>query len=278
MNKKRIAFIGAGKVGNTLGKFLSEEGITVSGYYSRHRESAQAAARFTGSSCFDTYRELVENSDVIFLTVPDGEIQNVFQQLTSYELRGKQICHCSGALSAAEAFIGIEHYGAAGASIHPLFPISSKEQSYRELSDAFFCLEGAEEIVKPWGDFLRTRTAGVKQIGGDQKVAYHAACAIASNLYCGLMQLSLELLEPCGFSKEEGLQALAPLVRSNVSHILQDGPVTALTGPVERGDYLTVNKHREVISEGNDLQIYDSLTNKLKELAKQKHLKETQTI
>ena len=42
----RIGFIGAGKVGVSLGKFFREGGLPVSGYYNRHREAAQAAADF----------------------------------------------------------------------------------------------------------------------------------------------------------------------------------------------------------------------------------------
>ena len=40
----KIGFIGAGKVGVSLGKFFREGGLTVTGYYNRHRDAAQAAA------------------------------------------------------------------------------------------------------------------------------------------------------------------------------------------------------------------------------------------
>ena len=40
----KTGFIGAGKVGFTLGKFFAENNIQVTGYYSRRRESAKEAA------------------------------------------------------------------------------------------------------------------------------------------------------------------------------------------------------------------------------------------
>ena len=43
----RIGFIGAGKVGFTLGKYFREHGIEVTGYYSRSIQSASEAAEFT---------------------------------------------------------------------------------------------------------------------------------------------------------------------------------------------------------------------------------------
>ena len=50
----KIGFIGAGKVGFSLGRFFVQGGIPVTGYYSRHRESAVEAAAFTGTEQYDT--------------------------------------------------------------------------------------------------------------------------------------------------------------------------------------------------------------------------------
>lgn len=134
----RIGFIGAGKVGFSLGRFMKEGGVQVTGYYNRHREGAIEAAEFTGSNCYDNLEELVQSSDAIFLTVPDNKITEVYESIRRLDIRNKMICHCSGAMSAREAFPGIEEHGAAGYSIHPLFPVSDKLTSYRELGGAFF--------------------------------------------------------------------------------------------------------------------------------------------
>ena len=45
----RIGFIGAGKVGCSLGKYLKENGYTVSGYLSRNYENSKFASEFTES-------------------------------------------------------------------------------------------------------------------------------------------------------------------------------------------------------------------------------------
>ena len=137
-----IGFIGAGKVGFSLGKWFAQNGVTVTGYWSRRRESAGEAALFTGTQAFDSAEALVRASDVIFLTVPDGTIPTVYETLRGFELTEKQLCHCSGALTAREAFPGAESLCAGLYSIHPLFPISSKDAAWRELPGAFFCLEG----------------------------------------------------------------------------------------------------------------------------------------
>lgn len=85
----KIGFIGAGKVGVSLGKFFREGGLPVTGYYNRHREAAQAAADFTESACFDSAQAVADASDVIFLTVPDNKIREVYESLRGVDLRGK---------------------------------------------------------------------------------------------------------------------------------------------------------------------------------------------
>ncbi|MGN0385304.1 MAG: Rossmann-like and DUF2520 domain-containing protein [Lachnospiraceae bacterium] len=267
----KVGFIGAGKVGFSLGRFLSDNGIQVTGYYSWHIESARQAAEFTDSKCYEEMELLVKDSDVVFLTVPDGAIKSIYEQIKSYDISNKQICHCSGALSSTEVFSDVKKKGAYGYSIHPLFPISDKLNSYKEMPGAFFCLEGDGPGIKEWESFFRNHCKGVKLIDSKNKVKYHAACAIASNLYCALIQESLELLKDCGFDKQEALEALAPLVESNVKHILEEGPENALTGPVERGDVGTVEKHIHCLSDTVSREMYLAATRKLISIARQKN-------
>ena len=73
----RIGIIGAGKVGTTLGKYLSIHGKNVTGFYSRTHESADEAATFAETETYSSLCKLVEKSDVIFITTPDGVIPQV---------------------------------------------------------------------------------------------------------------------------------------------------------------------------------------------------------
>ena len=60
----RIGFIGAGKVGFSLGRYLAEGGVTVTGYYSRNSRSAREAAEFTGEhSCRPLFQVSAEKGD-----------------------------------------------------------------------------------------------------------------------------------------------------------------------------------------------------------------------
>ena len=265
----KVGFIGAGKVGFSLGRYFADNGIELTGYYSRTAESARKAAEFTGSEFYSQPDGLISASDAVFLTVPDGAIKETYLSLTKYKLTGKQLCHCSGAMSATEAFPDISAYGALASSIHPLFPVSSKEESYKELGNAFFCIEGdcADEwsgILSRMGNSVRIITSGIKR-------RYHAACSVASNLVCGLMQESVQMLEQCGFTADEALAALEPLAMSNIRRIFAVGPTAALTGPIERNDVSTVKKHIACIDDKTGSELYKAVSRKLADMAQERH-------
>lgn len=269
----RVGFVGAGKVGFSLGKFLAAGGVPLSGYFSLHESSAQEAAEFTGSQAFSSVKQLVQASDAVFLTVPDGAIAAVYREIceSGVDLSGKQICHCSGSLTAEEAFPDVGNRGAEAYSIHPLFPVSSKTETYHELHRAFFCLEGEGPHLRQWTDLLEGLGARTQIIDGKAKRRYHAACAVSSNLVCALVQESIDLLCTCGFTEETALEALSPLMDANMRHILESGPAAALTGPVERNDTATVAAHLACMPAPEDADLYRRVSLKLLDVARRKH-------
>lgn len=273
-----IGFIGAGKVGCSLGKYFSTDPeTTIKGYYSRSTKSADEAAHFTNSKSYRDISELIEECDTIFLTVPDGSICDTWKKVRGYDIKGKIICHCSGAMSSDAAFEAIDETGALGYSAHPLFAVSDKFNAYRELTGVFFTLEAAkaaqareEGLAKLQGIFKRLGNP-TKIIEGKEKTTYHCAAATASNLVCGLIDQSLALMKRCGFGEEEAVKALAPILMGNMSHIAEKGPTASLTGPVERNDIETIRKHIDCLEDGDEQNIYRLLTGRLIHMAESRH-------
>lgn len=287
----KTGFIGAGKVGFSLGKYFSEHGIQVTGYFNRHEESAKEAAAFTGTSFFESPDELIEASDAVFLTVPDGEIKNTFDSLPKDSLNGKMIIHCSGALSADEAFPDAMEKNIVPISIHPLYPFADKYKSYEGLEGVFFCLEGSSQernaadaqaqgkfvpgktvhdALAAWSELLQNAGLRTKILSPGRKAEYHLACVEMSNMICGLASLSKKHMENAGFTSDEALLALQPLFMKNASNIFEKGPAMALSGPVERGDTGTLEKHLKYMYE-NERNLYLSCAFELIKLAKEKN-------
>ena len=264
-----IGFIGAGRVGFTLGRYFYEKNLKLSGYFSKTYENAVTAGEFTKSNSYKTIGELVNKSDIIFITVPDSVIYDVYLSLKEYDLKGKILCHTSGALSAG-VFKDIHNHGAYGYSIHPSFAISDKMHSYEQLSDAFFTIEGDEKKLDIIKELLKIMGNSYKVINADDKYKYHASLVMASNLVIGLYHTSLKTLKECGFSDLEAKKVMDPLLFNNAKSICGLGCVNALTGPVDRNDITTVKEHLSVL-EGTSLEVYNLLSNELIEIAKQKY-------
>ncbi len=248
---------------------MTERGVCVSGYYSRRMESAIQASDFTCTKYYETLEELTVSSDALFLTVPDGAIEEVWNSVKGYSLKGKFICHCSGAMSSA-VFSGIGQMGAFGYSIHPLFAVHDRLQSYKEISQAYFTIEGSDEYIPFWKEFFGALGNPVRVIQAEQKILYHSAAVFASNLVTGLFETGVSLLMECGFDRKSAEEALKALFLNHCRSVAEVGPKDALTGPVERLDVGTIQKHLEALS-GNKREIYVRLSQVLTEIAGHKH-------
>lgn len=266
----KIGFIGAGKVGFSLGKYFKEGGVQVTGYYSRRLESAKEAAQFTNTAYYEDIYMLIEDSDILFLTVPDGNISEVFTEIKQ-AVNNKIICHCSGAMTAAEAFAGAEEHGAYGYSVHPLFAVSNAYHSYKELPGVFFALEGHKKYLSSIRKLLESLGNPTVVLPAGIKRKYHLAAALSSNYIVALVSWSVMLLKECGFTEKEALSALGPILKGNMEHVITSGPVESLTGPIERNDISTVEKHLNQLEEEADRQLYCLLSKKLLETAREKH-------
>lgn len=266
---QNVGFVGAGKVACTMGRYLSERGVRVTGYYDTSEASADEAATFTNSGAFTSESDVIAESDVIFIATPDDVIATVWNKIRTMDIRDKLIGIFSGSLS-SNLFSGIETTGAAGFSIHPMFAFSDRFSDYQKLDNAKFAIEGDPRAVQEVRAFFKSLGHTVAVIDTDKKYRYHAAASVASNLMVGLYEMSLSMLTDCGFSEEEAGVFLSPLIQKNVSAMLEVGPAKALTGPIERGDVDTVTHHLEVLSE-EEKAVYIPLARRLVAIAREKN-------
>lgn len=261
----KIGFIGAGRVGVTMGKHFITHAqdlgkYKVIGYYDSCESAMKEAQEITETKILSK-EEIIRISDILFITVTDGAIEEVWNQVSKYDIKGKIICHCSGALS-SEVFSNIEKLGAYGYSVHPLFACSSKEESYKDISKALFTIEGSIEKLEEVKQMIEDLGNKVQVIDAKYKVKYHAAAVMASNQVIGLIKAACDLLKESGFSEENALEAIKPLIYGNIDNVYRQGIKEALTGPVVRDDKETIFKHIEAL-EGTTKEIYKELTIKL---------------
>ncbi len=136
--------------------------------------------------------------------------------------------------------------GAVTLAFHPL-------QTFSGLETAARCFEGIAVAVTARtvdaGDFgfLVARALGARPfaLADERRVLYHAAACMASNYLVALEACSQRIFVDAGLPAGQALELFLPLVRTTVDNIAAQGPVNALTGPIARGDLLTLGRHVE---------------------------------
>lgn len=257
-------------MGFSIGKYLKENNISVTGYYSKSEDSSYRASIFTNTSQYKSLENIVRESDAIFITTPDDKIKEVWNEVNKLSIKNKLICHCSGSLS-SNIFSNINQYGAYGYSIHPMFAISDKHNSYKSLKKAFITIEGHEKYLKEIENKIMSLGNKVKIINKENKPLYHSSTVIVSNLVLGLINNGIKTLEQCGFNENEAIEALYPLIEFNIKNIKEKGALESLTGPIERGDLETIKKHCSFLHE-RELEIYKLLSLSILDIAKRKNI------
>ncbi len=250
MKKLTIAVIGAGRVGTAMAVMLARAGYRISGVASRNRDDAEACARLTDADMISTNPvDVAVGAKMILLTVPDEQIGPVCQSLAANNgfRRGQLVVHASGALG-SKVLAPAAKKGCHVASMHPFQSFATPEQAMEHLPGSYFGLEGSKEAIAVL-EKLIPEAFGGKVILLDErtKPVYHAAACIASGFVVVLTQSAVELLVQIGLEKEEAVRVLIPLLRGTVDNIDLLGLPKALTGPIERGDVVTIREHLQAV-------------------------------
>lgn len=238
--------VGAGPVATALAGALRLGGVPVLGLWARDRAAARAAGAASGVAAFSSAPpDLLLEADVVVLAVRDDAIEEVAATLVATGLitRHHVMLHCSGVVSAAEAFANVA--GALGGmgTLHPLRAIPDGRATMRELAGTVFGVEGDERGRREALSLVQALGGRPLELTGERMAAYHAAAAVASNYVIAVLDAATSLLEEAGIGGDAGLGALLALAEGTLANVRERGIDGALTGPVRRGDQATIARH-----------------------------------
>lgn len=252
----KIGFIGAGRVGTAMGMYFRKNSFALSGYFSRSLASSRKAAAMTDSTCYTALDSLCADSDMIFITTGDDQIEKACEQLCQEAQpgEGQIIVHMSGALpstvlGAAKAF-GCSIY-----SMHPLLAFADIQKSVSDLPNAYFCIEGDDKRLHIIENLLQACGNPYFTLKPEQKTLYHAAACMLSNFLVTLVHSGMNLMENIAVDRAVAFEAMLPLMNNTLQNILELDAPQALTGPIARGDVSTVAKQLAAISSGSGEQL-----------------------
>jgi predicted short-subunit dehydrogenase-like oxidoreductase (DUF2520 family) len=168
--------------------------------------------------------------ELVVLCVPDRVIQEVAATIPV----GPWIAHTSGATPLAALDPHERRFG-----LHPLQSFT-RTRGPEQLDGAYAAVSAEADEAREVGFWL-ARELGLEPFALDdsERALYHAGAAVASNFLVTLHRAAADLVEATGAPPE----ALVPLMRRVIENDFE------LTGPIERGDWETVEAHLAAIRE-----------------------------
>ena len=231
--KYRFGIIGLGKVGSVLLTLMRQAGhIPVWVISSKGLEH--------DIPVFRSVPVEPAGVDVVFIAVPDSIIVGVADTMAArWGKACKGICfyHFSGLFS-SDLLASLAVNGGEVASLHPLQSIVDITVAEQAIRQSWFTSEGSDQAIEAATDMVESIGSRLINISKQDKIIYHTAAVIASNYMVSIVSQAGQLLETSGMS----MGHLIPLIKSTVANIEKHGQ-SALTGPVQRGDWATVKAH-----------------------------------
>lgn len=244
-----IAIIGLGRLGSALAQALHHWNYQIKAVIDSKLSIAAAIAQAVKAESWGSELPLPIAADIVFLCVPDDEIAPIAALLArsdGRDLLPRYAFHCSGART-SDLLAPLRMLGVHCASLHPIQTFVGKADDWQKLSNIFFGLEGDIEAVQKAIELVRTIQSDWLLVPKENKVIYHAACTIASNYLVSLLIPAVKLFAQMSLTEQQILKLLRPLMETTLGNLTSQGIEAALTGPISRGDVITVENHLKML-------------------------------
>jgi predicted short-subunit dehydrogenase-like oxidoreductase (DUF2520 family) len=224
--KREDIIVGRGRLGRSLAAALQAPSVAA-------REPSPALER-----------ALSEALDArVTLAVPDAALPALAARLAGLDLPGRPaFVHLSGALG-LDALAPLRARGHAVGSLHPLqsFPRVRGPEAFHGV---LFAIDASDaELLAALAEVGRRLGGAARRVDDSDRARYHAAATLIANGLVALADHACIVLGELGWSREEALDAVLPLLAGTVDNLREGRLPWALSGPVRRGDVDTVRRH-----------------------------------
>jgi predicted short-subunit dehydrogenase-like oxidoreductase (DUF2520 family) len=162
------------------------------------------------------------------------------------------------------------------ASAHPMRSFANPGLSVTTYQGTYCSIEGNEKALPTCFKLFADIGSITYKLKGDKKSLYHCAGVIASNYLVSLCYAANGCLLDAGVDEEIAINLVLSLMQGTLKNLQATlSPEKSLTGPIQRGDQLTIRKHLEALPNRKLSELYRILgliTLEVAQLDKEKEL------
>ncbi|WP_154223947.1 DUF2520 domain-containing protein [Marinicella rhabdoformis] len=233
---KRYCLIGDGKVARHMAHYFDLLDINYSRWFRSSKRSVLHQFKEFFQSENKALNKAIKNCDHVLLLISDDQIESFIQENPS--LKDHDLIHFSGALNTPLA-----------KSCHPLMTFNTTNYDLQTYQNIPF-------VHQPELDFSEVFPAlsnSHYELDSRFQSHYHAYCVMAGNFSQMMWRALDQEMESLGLPDD----VLHAYIAQNTINYIQS-PESAATGPFQRGDVQTIDKHLKALQAGELKSIYQA--------------------
>ena len=239
----RVFVLGAGRAGRGLTRALRTAGVNVVGLHGRRSDAAAPDPVSAGPLPVS-----LADAGVVLVAVQDAALDAAIDELLAGPLAaGAALLQASGSATPAR-LDEARRRGHPSGTFHPLVPLADPARAPGLLRGGWVGLDGDADAVDAGRRLAVALGASTLLIPPGQKARYHAAAVFASNFPTVLAAIAERLMREAGVDAASGTDAVRALLAAAAANVASGDTRAALTGPVVRGDAVTIGRHLDALS------------------------------
>lgn len=243
-----IGIIGAGNVAWHLTKVLTENSYTVGAIWNRSPEKLIDFESNFSIKIVPELKNLASDCDLIFLAISDSSIPYIAEQLTHYK---GILVHTAGSVDIS-GLGNVENTGV-------FYPLQTLNRSRNvDFKNIPILIEAKTKGVLYALTAVADKISNHRMIvNSSQRLQIHTAAVFVNNFTNLMYSIGNHIL----IENEMPTDLLNPLIEETAKKAILGDPKELQTGPAKRQDFITINKHLEILSKFNNYsEIYSLLS------------------
>lgn len=248
-----VVMIGAGNIAHVLGRELVRSGHRIQTIWNRNSNKAKILAEELGASYATSLDQIPKDADLYVLAVTDTAISEL---VSAIKIERGILVHTAGSVS-------IKFLSAAASRYGVIWPMKMIRSNMKQLGSCTIIVDGEsadtmeqlQQIVRPFAERVAT--------ANDQmRMKMHLIAAITSNFSNHIYHLAADYCD----KEDIDFSLFYPIIETTAVQIQTNNPADVQAGPAFRGDKITIEKHRSLLTDTPFLlRIYDEISKSILE-------------